>query len=61
MISITKEDVERVAKKYIVPDKMAVIVVGDKEKIEQGIRDLNLGNLNIYTIKDVLGEVPEIE
>lgn len=61
ILSVTKDDVERVAKKYIVPDKMAVIVVGDQEKIEQGIKDLNLGNINIYTIKDVLGEVPEIE
>ena len=31
--AITVEDVQRVANKYIVPDKMAIIIVGDAEEI----------------------------
>lgn len=30
--AVTLEDVERVAKKYISPDKIAIVIVGDVEK-----------------------------
>ena len=36
-------DVQRVATKYIQPDRLAVVVVGDRKAIEPGIRALNLG------------------
>jgi len=31
--AVTMEDVERVAKKYITPDKLAIVVVGDAEEV----------------------------
>lgn len=61
VLSVTKEDVQRVAKKYLDPEKVAIIVVGDQKKIEKGVRDLNLGQVNAMTIEDVLGKAPVIE
>ena len=34
------------AVKYIRPDKMLFVIVGDLEKIEPGIRELNLGDIS---------------
>ncbi|HEY2923376.1 MAG TPA: pitrilysin family protein [Candidatus Eisenbacteria bacterium] len=39
----TAPDVQSVSKKYLVPDRMLVIAVGDRSKIEPQIMKLNLG------------------
>jgi len=52
---ITSADVQQVAEKYIQPDRMAVVVVGDRKVIEPGIRTLNLGPLNFLTLDEVFG------
>ena len=38
--SITLADVNRVAKQYLDPAKMAIVVVGDRSVIESGLRGL---------------------
>jgi len=48
------------AKKYIVPDQMIIVVVGDRSKIEEGIRRLNLGEIKNLSVTDVLGAIPEV-
>jgi len=50
---ITAADVQRVARSYIDPMKLAVIVVGDRKVIEPGIRALNLGPINIVTVDEI--------
>lgn len=55
---ITGADVQRVARKYITPDHLAVVVVGDLRAIEPGIRALNLGPITVMTIDDVFGPKP---
>jgi zinc protease len=51
-------DVQRVAQKYIKPDHLAVVVVGDQKAIEPGIRALNLGPIKVMTIDEVFGPKP---
>jgi predicted Zn-dependent peptidase len=38
--AVTREDVLRVAQKYLTPDKFAVVIVGDRSKVETGLREL---------------------
>ncbi|MBA3786712.1 MAG: insulinase family protein, partial [Acidobacteria bacterium] len=36
--AVTLEDVNRVANKYLTPDKLAIVVVGDRKTIESGLK-----------------------
>ncbi len=60
VLDVKKADVERVAREYVLPEKMAVIVVGDKAVIEKGIRGLKLGTVQVRTIESVLGKPPTL-
>lgn len=51
---VTPADVQRVAKQYLLLDKMAVVIVGDRAKIEAGVRAANLGPVSVVPIADVL-------
>jgi zinc protease len=61
ILSVTQADVERVAREYIVPEAMAIIVVGDRAAIEESVRALNLGPLHDLSIEDVLGPEPRLK
>jgi len=50
---VTAADLQRLAAQYIQPDKMAVVVVGDRKLIEGPIRQLNLGPINFITIDEL--------
>jgi len=54
--AVTAAEAQRVAQKYIAPDKFAVVVVGDKKTIEPKIRALNLGPIKEVTIAEVFAE-----
>jgi predicted Zn-dependent peptidase len=56
--AVTAADVQRVAGKYIQPDRFAVVVVGDRKVIGPGIRNLNLGAIKVLGIDDVFGPAP---
>jgi zinc protease len=58
--AVTRADVERVARRYIDPDNVAVIVVGDRAVIEEPIRRLELGPIRILEVADVLGALPAV-
>ena len=51
-------DVQRVAQKYVNPDRVTVVVVGDLKAIEPGIRALNLGPVTVMTVDEVFGPKP---
>jgi predicted Zn-dependent peptidase len=53
--AVTAADAQRVAQKYIAPDRFVVMVVGDKKTIEPGIRALNLGTVKELTVDEVFG------
>ncbi len=48
--SVTAEDVSRVAKEDVHPDNLIVLAVGDRAKIEQGLKDANLGPIEYRTV-----------
>ena len=51
--AVTPADIQRVAEKYVQPDKFAVVVVGDLSKIEKPIRDLNLAPIKTLTLDEL--------
>lgn len=44
---LTIEELQKSAVKIVQPDRLTWVVVGDRSKIEQGIRDLNIGPVQI--------------
>ena len=52
--AVTPADAQRAAERYIQPDRLAVVVVGDRKAIEPGIRALNLGPIRVVTIDEVM-------
>jgi zinc protease len=46
--AVTRDDVHRVAREAVRPDAMAVVVVGDASEIDEPLRALNLGPLEIH-------------
>lgn len=53
--AVTQEDVRRVARKYLNPDALTVVIVGDRKVIEPGLRALNPGEIVARDVRDVLG------
>jgi predicted Zn-dependent peptidase len=53
--AVSDADVQRVARKYINPDRLIVVVVGDLKTIEAPVRALNLGDIKIVSADDVFG------
>jgi zinc protease len=49
--SVAGTDVERVAKQYFVPERMFVVVIGDRQKIEAGLQGLNLGKIQLTSFE----------
>jgi predicted Zn-dependent peptidase len=52
---VTNADVQKAAAKYVQPDKFAVVVVGDRKAIEDKIKALGLGPVEVLTPDQVLG------
>jgi predicted Zn-dependent peptidase len=57
---VTAAEVQRVAQKYIQPERFAVVIAGDRAAIEPAVRALNLGAIKIMTVDDVFGPAPTI-
>jgi predicted Zn-dependent peptidase len=56
--AVTQADVQRVARQYVDPDKLTIVVVGDRKVIEPSIRALKPGEIVTRDIRDVLGAPP---
>jgi zinc protease len=59
VLAVTKEQVRQAAEKYIVPDTLAFVVVGDRKEIEEGINGLALAPVTVRSIEDILGPAPD--
>ena len=55
---VTAEAVAQAAAKYLDPENLAIVVVGDRSKVEAGIEALGLGKLVSLSIEDVMGPPP---
>ena len=44
---VTQADVARVAQQYITPGSLAIVIVGDRKTIEQGLKSTNVGPISI--------------
>jgi zinc protease len=53
--AVTQADVQRVAREYVNPDRLTIVIVGDRKTIEPGIRALNPGEIVVRDVRDVLG------
>lgn len=56
--AVTQADVQRVARQYVDPNKLTVVLVGDRKVIEPGIRALKPGEIVVRDVRDVLGVPP---
>jgi zinc protease len=50
---VTQADVQRVARQYINPSNLAIVVVGDRKSIEEGLKAVNAGPISI---RDFFGQ-----
>jgi predicted Zn-dependent peptidase len=60
ILAVTKDDVSRVAKKYLDPQKVDIVIVGDSKKVRSGIAALSLAPIEDRSIDKVLGKTPVI-
>jgi predicted Zn-dependent peptidase len=51
--SVTQADVQRVARQYINPESLAIVIVGDRKSIEAGLKAVNAGPISI---RDFFGQ-----
>jgi zinc protease len=56
--ALSLADLKKAAETAIRPDRMIWVVVGDREKIEPGIRELNYGEIRYITPDGKLLEAP---
>ena len=61
VLAVTGADVERVAREYIDPENVAIVVVGDRAAVEQQVREQNVGEIRLLTVTDVLGPLPVLK
>ncbi|MCB9294136.1 MAG: insulinase family protein [Lewinellaceae bacterium] len=59
LLAVTEEQVEAAARQYVDPEKMILVVVGDRELIGKEVEAL--GPVKYLSIEEVMGKVPEIE
>jgi zinc protease len=52
--AVTSADLTRVAKQYLLLDRMAVVIVGDRATIEAPIRAAGLGPVTLVPVADVM-------
>jgi zinc protease len=54
--AVTAADVQRVAKEDVHPDQLIIVAAGDRAKIEPGLKDANLGPIEV---RDINGKLVE--
>lgn len=58
ILGVSNDAIARAAQRYIDPDNMTIVVVGDRETIQSDLEALNLAPIEVLSVTDVLGPVP---
>jgi zinc protease len=61
ILGVKGEDVRRAARSALDPDRVMIVLVGDRKVIEPGVKALDLGPIKNMTVEDVLGKAPVVE
>jgi predicted Zn-dependent peptidase len=61
ILAVTPEECLRVARAYIDPETVAIVLVGDRSAIAPGVERLALGPVTHKTVDDVLGKAPSTD
>jgi zinc protease len=61
ILAVTPADVQMVARKYIDPDNLAFVIVGDRKEVGQSVSALHIAPEKFLTVEDVLGPAPVVE
>jgi len=61
VLSVTEQQAHASAMKYIDPDKLVIVVVGDLAKIKDKIDALKLGPVSVVTVDEILGAAPALD
>ena len=56
VMAVTAQDLQRVATRYLTPDRAVVVVVGDRASVEAGIRATTLGPVEIRDVGEFVRE-----
>jgi predicted Zn-dependent peptidase len=54
VLAVTPADVERAARQHIQPDRLAVLIVGDRQAVEPKVKALALGPVRVLNVNDVV-------
>ena len=52
VMAVTAEDVRRVANQYVRPDNAVIVVVGDRSKVEAGLRAVNVAPVELRDVAE---------
>jgi zinc protease len=59
-LAVDAAALQSAARATVDPKRLALVVVGDRAKVEAPLRALNLGVLKNLTVDDVMGKAPEV-
>jgi zinc protease len=60
-LAVDAAALQQAARATVDPKRLALVVVGDRAKVEGSLRALNLGELKNLTVDDVMGKAPEVQ
>jgi zinc protease len=60
-LAVDVTGLQKAARGAIDPKRLALVVVGDRAKVETPLKALNLGELKNLTVDDVMGPAPKID
>jgi zinc protease len=60
-LAVDASAIEQAARATIDPRRVAIVVVGDRAKVEAPVRALKLGDVKTLTVEDVMGPPPRVD